>query len=468
MRRLFAGALVVAGATTGCRDAFTANVDLVARAGSAELTVIRLAEIFAQGKALALRRDVIERVAQLWVDYSLFADRAVAGDSLLDSATVVTALWPEVQQRVADHFHDGLVAKQVKLDSAGVDSAYRAGEYRLLQHVLIRTGPTITAPAKEGKRRLAEAIHTALTAGATWADANSKNEDERAKAAGGGLGVITRGEMPPAFENVAFALAPGEMSDVVESPLGFHIIRRPRLGESRAAFAAGVGDRVVARIDSAYLAGLGQRRHVRVTSEAAAIVRAALADPKAAADSRTVIGTFDGGKFTVGDLVRWIEAMPTQVQQQVMRADDGQLAQFIRSLMRNQALMTEADSAGVKLTALDVREFTDLLRRDLKALRVALALDRGSVPDSGTVEERRRLAALNVDRYLEAVASNRVTFVSVPPFLAARLRDQSKWRVISAGVERVLERGTELRAVVDSLRPTTPPADSAGGPNAKR
>src|SRR6185295_2346599 len=122
---------------------------------------------------------------------------------------------------------------------------------------------------------------------------------------------------------------------------------RPTLREARAAFASGLASRVVQLMDSAYLGGLGERRHVKVKSQAAPIVRGALADPVAAGDSRTLLGTFDGGRFTVADLIRWINAMPPQVQQQVSRADDQQIELFIRSLMRNQALIVEAESAGV-------------------------------------------------------------------------------------------------------------------------
>lgn len=452
-------------ALSACREAFTTDVAVVARAGNSELTVDRLAEIFAQGKALALKRDVIERVARLWVDYSLFAERAAAGDSLLDSATVVTTMWPEVQQRLADHFHETLVAGQVKLDSARLDSTYAAGDYRLFEHILLRTEPTIAPPAKEAKRLRAEAIRARLVAGGSWAEANRSNDDPQAKSTGGSLGVLVRGEMPPPLEDAAFTLQPGRISNVVETPEGFHILRRPALRERRAAFASGVENRIVERMDSAYFSALGERRHIRVKSDAPAVARAALADPLKAATSKTVLGTFDGGSFTVGGLIRWINAMPVQVQQQVSRADDGQIAQFLRSLMRNEALIVEAQNAGVGLTPLDIEEFRDILRRDLVKVRAAIALDAKTLADSGASDEqKRRVAALHVDQYLEQLANNRTGFVSVPPFLAARLRERSTWSVTSAGIDRVLERSTELRAMVDSLRPVTPapaePADS--------
>ena len=82
--------LWVAGLTvsvlTGCnvRDAMRARVVIVADAAGHELPVARLAEISAQGKAVLLQDDVIERIAGLWVDYTLYAQRLADGDSLLD------------------------------------------------------------------------------------------------------------------------------------------------------------------------------------------------------------------------------------------------------------------------------------------------------------------------------------------------------------------------------------------------
>jgi parvulin-like peptidyl-prolyl isomerase len=44
-------------------------------------------------------------------------------------------------------------------------------------------------------------------------------------ASGGLMGTFSRGELPPELEQAAFALAPGALSDVVQSPLGFHVLR---------------------------------------------------------------------------------------------------------------------------------------------------------------------------------------------------------------------------------------------------
>ncbi len=468
VRGAWCGVLLALG-TASCRDAFTTNVTVVASAGSSELTVDRLAEIFAQGKALVVKRDVIERVARLWVDYSLFAQRNAEGDSLLDSATVVQTLWPEVQQRRADLFHELLMAKHEAFDTTKVDSIYAAGEYRLFQHVVFRTQANSAPPEREKQRAKARQVRSELARGGTWAVANRVNEDLVAKANGGLIGVVVRGETPPAFENAAWALEPGQVSDVVETGDGFHVVRRPVLRELRSTYAREMGNRVTERQDSAYLGGLGERRHVRVKPQAPPMVRAALADPFKATTSTATLGTFDGGSFSVSDLVRWISALEPAAQERVSRATDEQIVLFVRSLMRNHALMVEADSAGVVLTPADIEEFRDLLRRDLAMTRKALGLTDTALAKA-TPTDRRRFAALYVDHYLEGIAANKVDFAGVPPFLAAQLRQRYPWRVSSAGVDRVFERSSQLRGLVDSLAPASPPAPvvDSGGANAKR
>jgi parvulin-like peptidyl-prolyl isomerase len=62
---------------------------------------------------------------------------------------------------------------------------------------------------------------------ADWNAIAAKYTDEPgSKETGGDLGKFGRGQMVKAFELAAFALPVGQISDVVQSPFGFHIIQR--------------------------------------------------------------------------------------------------------------------------------------------------------------------------------------------------------------------------------------------------
>jgi len=78
---------------------------------------------------------------------------------------------------------------------------------------------------KEQARSFIEDLEKKLQSGEKFEDLASKNSDGPSKEKAGSLGVITQGLMPPAFETAAFALKQGEVSKIVETPFGFHIIR---------------------------------------------------------------------------------------------------------------------------------------------------------------------------------------------------------------------------------------------------
>lgn len=81
--------------------------------------------------------------------------------------------------------------------------------------------------SKEEARLRAEALRAEVTAeGADWVTIATENTDEPGARNGGDLGTFGRGQMVPAFERAAFSMKPGEVSQVVESPFGFHIIQR--------------------------------------------------------------------------------------------------------------------------------------------------------------------------------------------------------------------------------------------------
>ncbi len=450
MRRLVVVVSVLA--LVGCgglRDMFSAHTDAVAVVGSRALEAERVAKLFVGSRGLAIQSEVMTRFAHLWVSYVLFADRMLAGDSLLDSTSVLASNWPAVHQILISRFHDQLVGRRSALDSARLDSAYGAGEFRLIRHILIRADTGMSAAQIQTKRRQAERLRAQAASGA-WERANQANEDPNAKAQHGMVGVIGRGETVGPFEAAAFALGPGELAPVAETPFGFHVIRRPALAEVREPFRLGVEQRLVARLDSTYLADLPQRLHLKVRSSAAAAVREVARDPLQARQSRRVLASFDGGRFTAGDLARWFDLLPARAAQQIPSASDDDLKSFVEALARNAMLLAETHTAGVRLTDEEFGRLRAGLSMQVIELKTALRLDTLSAADTASGRSRAELAAAKVDAYLERIAGDLQGLVAVPPPLADHLREGATWRVYAAGVQRAFDGARAQRAALDS------------------
>jgi len=93
------------------------------------------------------------------------------------------------------------------------------------RHILIRPAST-TDDAKAAARKQAEDLLAKVKAGGDFAAlAKEHSQDPGSASKGGDLETFPRGQMVPEFDQAAFALQAGQVSDVVETPFGFHIIK---------------------------------------------------------------------------------------------------------------------------------------------------------------------------------------------------------------------------------------------------
>lgn len=107
------------------------------------------------------------------------------------------------------------------------------GDQQRPETITFRQIVVAPAPSEEAKARaraLADSILVELRRGADFATAARRfSADPGSREQGGSLGWFRRGVMHPAFENMAFRLRPGIVSDPVETPYGYHLIQVERV-----------------------------------------------------------------------------------------------------------------------------------------------------------------------------------------------------------------------------------------------
>jgi peptidyl-prolyl cis-trans isomerase C len=91
--------------------------------------------------------------------------------------------------------------------------------------IIIMVDPKADAAKKEEARKKLEDIQKRLQKGEDFAKLAKDFSQSADAAQGGDLGIVPKGRMPKAFDDAAFSLKPGEVSGIVETDLGFQLIK---------------------------------------------------------------------------------------------------------------------------------------------------------------------------------------------------------------------------------------------------
>jgi len=201
--------------------------------------------IGAVGESAFVARTVADRVVGLQaetrqVQEALIPWQSLAGQVKVDAADVQrhyeenSARFSIPEQLRVEY----VVLSQDKLEArvseaeikAWYDShkdQYSQPEERRASHILLTTGSGDKAEVKAKVKAEAEALLAELKKNPErFAElAKKHSQDPGSASKGGDLGFFTKGMMVKPFEDAAFALKEGEMSDLVESDFGFHIIK---------------------------------------------------------------------------------------------------------------------------------------------------------------------------------------------------------------------------------------------------
>jgi peptidyl-prolyl cis-trans isomerase C len=175
-----------------------------------------------------------EEISQAYKQYQeQFADEMSFNIKIQEGGFNKTTFQEYLKRQLsAQKWIQKFVAKEVNVDEPEVHAFYLENQQKFIQpekirarHILIQAKPQAGNEEKENASRLLAGIKQEIDSGASFETLAKEKSQDSSAAAGGDLGYFERGQMVKPFENAAFSLVPGEVSGIIETRFGFHLIQ---------------------------------------------------------------------------------------------------------------------------------------------------------------------------------------------------------------------------------------------------
>ena len=113
-----------------------------------------------------------------------------------------------------------------------------------VRHILFIAEEDALAEVKASKREQALQVLEEIRTGADFIELAKKHSEDVSASSGGEVGWLTKGHLVPEFETVAFRLKSGEVSDIVESRYGYHIIKVDKISSGKSESLENVKEKI--------------------------------------------------------------------------------------------------------------------------------------------------------------------------------------------------------------------------------
>jgi hypothetical protein len=376
--KFFRCALVAAplalGACGGFGSAMTAHTDVVAKAAGKELRVEDAAQLLAANPQIPADPQVVRALAELWVDYTLLAT-AAAEDSTLSVVDLERFVQEQRDEQTVFRFLEANVRTDTAFTDQDLDRLWTAegpGVEVKARHILFQTTADATPEQRQQAQARAQAAQRRAAGGEDFAAlAAETTEEPGGRERGGDLGWFGRGRMVPQFEEAAFALQPNQVSPVVESPFGYHVIkvedrRQQPMGENRDLFRQQLTMQRRQQAVTTYLDSLKETSAVEVQPGAVEHLRELAAEEnltlRGRASGRELV-TYRGGAVTAGEIATVLQSSGAQ-DREAMRTQAGaeDLGRFLEEQALREVLLAEAAAKNFQLSGAAV----DSIRTDAR------------------------------------------------------------------------------------------------------
>jgi hypothetical protein len=306
--------------------------------------------------------EILEALSDLWAQYFLLA-RAAMEDTTLAQIDLSPILDRQVEGELVAQLRETALQVDTAMTDEELQERFEAelpgGRVRA-RHILLQFPEGASEVQVDSVRTLAGQLRDRLVAGEDFeALARTYSADPGTAATGGDLGTFGRNEMVPPFEAAAFSLQEGEISDVVETAFGLHLIRVderivPSFDTDRDQFRAQIQSQMILEAESTYVAELVEAAGLETDSAGFDLMRQLASDPamdlSSRALNRTLVG-YNGGAYTLGEFRAWLLTSAPNIPAQIEAATDAQLDNLVQSLSRSELLVNQAREEGIEVPA---------------------------------------------------------------------------------------------------------------------
>ncbi len=175
--------------------------------------------------------EIAKSLAELQAPYpseEAFKEQLESEDISLDSVKAMLAKDISIQKLV-----EGVLSKNVVITDDAKRQFYTDNEEQMeqpehlkLRHILVRVPDDSSVAQREAARQKIEGLRKQITEeGADFAALAKENSDDPGSRDQGGELTVMEGQTAPPFEEAAFKLEPGAISEIVETRFGYHIIQ---------------------------------------------------------------------------------------------------------------------------------------------------------------------------------------------------------------------------------------------------
>lgn len=355
------------------------------------------------------------------------------------------------QQMLIEKLYHQAVELPGRLSTEELRRRYREqglGEEVRARHLMLYVAPDASDRERDQARKEIEALRRRVLQGEDFAELARRHSDHAADR-GGDLGWFGRGDLKPQLEAQVFELAEGQVSPVIETEDGFHLLRvegrriRP-FEEVQEQVRRRLEAPELQRLSQQFVGSIVEKADLEVRGEgverlggilktggldAAPVVRA---EPIATAGSK---------QWTIGDFLDRVRVLTQSAGNRPVRLSPDQLQSAIQSLIRDELLAAEAKRRGLRVGEEDEPE--SRRRRDQALIGAYL------------IREALAAADLSPEAMESFYEANREELGDAFPSVEEEIRDRLIARAL-APLQNESLREQRMEELANALRETYP------------